>query len=149
MVYTRVGEGVWGETLKMYMSSLYFRNWNLYFFQGKYRCYLIIYLIIYIFKKGRCSSNLDTHKWPTYKFPIWRIIDHKWKQLILVVNFLFALRVNEIPNKTFILDSHWPFLCSAYCTLLDWQLKIKTRQISSTILNETYSTSTCSLSLVG
>jgi hypothetical protein len=32
-------------------------------------------------------------------------MDHKWKQLILVVNFLFGLRVNEIPNKKFILDS--------------------------------------------
>jgi hypothetical protein len=67
-------------------------------------------------KKGRCSSNLDAHKWPTYKFPIWRIVDHKWKQLILVVNFLFALRVNEIPNKTFLLDSHRPFLCSVVVT---------------------------------
>jgi hypothetical protein len=32
--------------------------------------------------------------------------------IILVVNFLFGLRVNEIPNKTFILDSHRPFICS-------------------------------------
>jgi hypothetical protein len=37
--------------------------------------------------------------------------DLDWKQLILVVNFLFGLRVNEIPNKTFILDSHQPFIC--------------------------------------
>jgi hypothetical protein len=28
------------------------------------------------------------------------IQDHKWKLLILVVNFFLALRVNEIPNKT-------------------------------------------------
>jgi hypothetical protein len=34
-------------------------------------------------------------------------------KLILVVNFLFSLRVNEIPNKTFILDSHQSFICSA------------------------------------
>jgi hypothetical protein len=40
-------------------------------------------------------------------------MDHKWQQLILVVNFLFGLRVNEIPNMTFILDSHRPFICSA------------------------------------
>jgi hypothetical protein len=26
---------------------------------------------------------------------------HKWKQIILVVNFLFGLRVIKIPNKTF------------------------------------------------
>jgi hypothetical protein len=26
-------------------------------------------------------------------------MDYKWKQLILVVNFLFGLRVNEIPNN--------------------------------------------------
>jgi hypothetical protein len=26
-------------------------------------------------------------------------MDHKWKQLILEVNFLFGLRVNEIPNN--------------------------------------------------
>jgi hypothetical protein len=28
------------------------------------------------------------------------ITDHKWKQSILVVNFFFGLRANEIPNKT-------------------------------------------------
>jgi hypothetical protein len=39
-------------------------------------------------------------------------MDHKWKQLILVVNFSFGLRVNEIPNKTFISDSYQPFICS-------------------------------------
>jgi hypothetical protein len=38
--------------------------------------------------------------------------NYGWKQLILVVNLLFGLRVNEIPNKTFILDSHRPFICS-------------------------------------
>jgi len=27
--------------------------------------------------------------------------------------FLFCLRVNEIPNKTFILESQRPFICSA------------------------------------
>ena len=42
-------------------------------------------------------------------------MDHKWKQLILVVNFLFGLRVNEIPNKTFILDSHRPFIYNVHC----------------------------------
>jgi hypothetical protein len=30
---------------------------------------------------------------------------------MLVVNFLFGFRVNEIPNNTFILDSHQPFIC--------------------------------------
>jgi hypothetical protein len=33
---------------------------------------------------------------------------------MLVVNFLFGLRVNEIQNKTFILDSHQPFICSVH-----------------------------------
>jgi hypothetical protein len=47
-------------------------------------------------------------------FPIWEITDHKWKPLILVFNFLFGLRVNEIPNKTFILDSHQPSICSVF-----------------------------------
>jgi hypothetical protein len=41
-----------------------------------------------------------------YKFPYWKITDHKSKQLIHVVNLLFGLKVNEIPNKTFILDFH-------------------------------------------
>ncbi len=59
-----------------------------------------------------CSWAESSHKWLTYKFPIWKITDHKWKQLILVVNFLFGLRVNEIPDKTLILDSHRPFICS-------------------------------------
>ncbi len=58
-----------------------------------------------------CSCAESSHIWPTYKFPIWKITDHKGKQLILVVYYLFSLRVNEIPNKTFILDSHWPFIC--------------------------------------
>ncbi len=61
---------------------------------------------------------------PTHKFPIWKITDHKWKQLIPVVNFLFGLRVNEITNMTFILDYYRPFICSVcyspnsviYCT---------------------------------
>jgi hypothetical protein len=48
-----------------------------------------------------CSWGESSHKWPTYEFPIWIIMDHKWKQLIFVVNFLFGLRVNEIPNKTY------------------------------------------------
>jgi len=60
-----------------------------------------------------CGWAKISHKWPTYKFPIWKFTDHKWKQLILVVNFLFGLRVNEIPNKTFTLESHRPFICSA------------------------------------
>ncbi len=51
---------------------------------------------------------------PAYKFKIWKIMDHKWKQLILVVNFLFGLRVNGILNKTFILYSHPSFICSAF-----------------------------------
>ncbi len=34
-------------------------------------------------------------------FPIQKIMHHKWKQLILVVNFLFGLRANVIPNKRF------------------------------------------------
>jgi hypothetical protein len=38
---------------------------------------------------------------------------HKWKQLILVFSFFFGLRVNEILNKTFILYSHQPSICSA------------------------------------
>jgi hypothetical protein len=35
------------------------------------------------------------------KFPIWKNTYHKWKQIILVANFLFGLRVKEITNKTF------------------------------------------------
>ncbi len=50
---------------------------------------------------------------PTCKFPIQLRIINK-KQLILVVNFLFCLRVNEIPNKTLILDSHGFFFCNAH-----------------------------------
>jgi hypothetical protein len=53
------------------------------------------------------------------------IKDHKWKQFILVVNFLFGLRVTEIPNKTFILDSHRPFhlQCSFTIILLPHETK--------------------------
>jgi hypothetical protein len=52
----------------------------------------------------------DQH--PSFQFGKLRII--KWKPLILVVNLLFGLSVNEIPNKTFILDSHEPFICSVH-----------------------------------
>ncbi len=65
-----------------------------------------------------CIWAESSHKWPTYIFPVWKIMDHKRTQLILVVNFLFGLRVNEITNKTFyILDSHQPFICSVDCCM--------------------------------
>jgi hypothetical protein len=64
--------------------------------------------------RSRDWVNSYIHKWSTIKFPIWKNTEHKWKQLILVVNILFGLRVNEIPNKTFILDSHQLFICSVY-----------------------------------
>jgi hypothetical protein len=41
-------------------------------------------------------------------------MDYKWKQLILVVYVLFGLKVNEIPNKAFLLDSHWPLKVSVF-----------------------------------
>ncbi len=52
-----------------------------------------------------CGWAESSHKWPTYKFPIWKITDHKWKKLILVVDFLFGLRVNrpQINNLYWIL----------------------------------------------
>ncbi len=59
-----------------------------------------------------CGWAESSHKWLTCKFSMWKIIDHKWKQSILVVNFLFVLRVNEIANRTFILDSHLPSISS-------------------------------------
>ncbi len=58
-----------------------------------------------------CGWAKSSHKWP---IPIWKIMDHKWKQLILVVNFLFGFRVNEILNKTFILESDRLFICGVY-----------------------------------
>jgi hypothetical protein len=48
-----------------------------------------------------CGWAESSQKWSTYKFPIWKITDHKWKQLILVANFFLALRVNEITNKNY------------------------------------------------
>jgi hypothetical protein len=35
------------------------------------------------------------------------------KKLIHVFNVLFGLRVNAIPNKTFIWDSHQPIICNS------------------------------------
>jgi hypothetical protein len=42
-------------------------------------------------------------------------MDHKWKQVILAVNFLLGLRMNEIPQlrHLYILDPHRPLICSA------------------------------------
>jgi hypothetical protein len=34
--------------------------------------------------------------------------------IILVVNLLFGLGVNEIPNMIFILDSHWPLILQCW-----------------------------------
>jgi hypothetical protein len=34
--------------------------------------------------------------------------------IILVVNLLFGLGVNEIPNMTFIFDSHRPFILQCW-----------------------------------
>jgi hypothetical protein len=39
-------------------------------------------------------------------------MDHKWKTINPCSQFLIWLRVHEILNKTFILDSHQPFICS-------------------------------------
>jgi hypothetical protein len=33
----------------------------------------------------------SSHKCPRNKFPIWKITNHKWKQLVLATNFLFVL----------------------------------------------------------
>jgi hypothetical protein len=53
------------------------------------------------------------------------ITDHKWKQSLLVVNFLFGLRVNENSHQTFNLDSHRPLFAvcgsvkfTVYCNFL-------------------------------
>jgi hypothetical protein len=64
----------------------------------------------------------SSHKCPTNKFPIWKITNHKWKHLVLAINFLFVLRVNEIPNKTFILDSHRPFICRVWRIWKGWYM---------------------------
>ncbi len=61
--------------------------------------------LIFLFELKLLQRFSNTGHW-------WRSSSIAWKQLILVVNFLFGLRVNEIPNKTFILDSHRPFICS-------------------------------------
>ncbi len=113
VVYTRVGEGVWGETLKMFLSSLYFRNRNLYFFQRKYRSYLIIYI----------SRKEDAVQ-------IWIHINEQWiniqisnlenyGSLMETINpcsqFLICFESEWDSNKTFILDSHRPYLCSVCC----------------------------------
>ncbi len=70
-----------------------------------------------------CGWAECSHKWPTYKFPIWKIMDRKWKQLILEVNFFFSLRVNEIPN---ILDSHRPSVCSVVVLLCSFPMRLST-----------------------
>jgi hypothetical protein len=41
-----------------------------------------------------CSWAKGSFKWPRFKFSIWKITDHKLKQVIFVINFLFGLRVN-------------------------------------------------------
>ncbi len=37
-----------------------------------------------------CGWSESSHKWPTNKDTIWKVTEHKWKQLILVVNFLLV-----------------------------------------------------------
>ncbi len=65
-----------------------------------------------------CGWAKSSHKWQTYKFPIWKITDNKWKQFI--VNFWFCLKVNEDPNKAFILDSHWAFISNYLQCVKAW-----------------------------
>jgi hypothetical protein len=77
-------------------------------------CCLVVVGGIFLPSPVLPQLSQELHKRSTYKFPIWKNTEHKWKQLILVVNILFGLRVNEIPNKTFILDSHQLFICSVY-----------------------------------
>jgi hypothetical protein len=48
-----------------------------------------------------CGWAQSSHKWPTYKFSNFgKLWIPKWKQLIIIVNFLYGLRMNETPNKT-------------------------------------------------
>ncbi len=37
-----------------------------------------------------CGWAESSHQWPTHKFPLCKITDHKWKHLIFVVNFFFG-----------------------------------------------------------
>ncbi len=53
-----------------------------------------------------CGWAESSHKWPTYNFPLSKITDHKWKKLILVVNFLFEW---DSKYDLFLLNSHRPF----------------------------------------
>ncbi len=60
-----------------------------------------------------CSWAKSSNKWPTYKFPIWKSMDHEWKQSILGINFLFGLRVNKISWLQCGL-THWTYLQYSY-----------------------------------
>ncbi len=57
------------------------------------------------------SREFTYCKWPTYKFPSWKITDHKWKQLILVVNILFGLGVivSSPPFAVHFFPNHIPY----------------------------------------
>ncbi len=66
-----------------------------------------------------CGWAEISHKWLTYKFPIWKITDNKWKQWRPIVKLLFDLRMIKILSKTFILDSYLPFIAvndNIFCT---------------------------------
>jgi hypothetical protein len=67
-----------------------------------------------------CCWAESSHKWPTSKFPIRKITDHKWKQLTLVVNFLFGLRhLYWIPHRAFICSVGRSGLFVSYCILVE------------------------------
>ncbi len=79
-------------------------------------------------RTGNCRQASGWQQFPTlFSTPAVEPRVHKWINdqhtnfqlenyglyMETIVNFLFGLRVNEIPNKTFLLDSHRPSICSA------------------------------------
>ncbi len=52
--------------------------------------------------------------------------------------FLCSLGVNEIPNKTFILDSHRPFICSVVVICLTKNSQTSVSQTSTKDISESF-----------
>ncbi len=50
---------------------------------------------------------------------IWKIMEHKWKHIILVANLLLGLKLNEIPNRNF----YWIFTGPSFAVCINLELR--------------------------
>ncbi len=104
----KTGKSLLCTVLKI--RNIYFQKWNcsalfpisnfILHVSGSNLCIPMISLVWNLYFLY-CARELSAKLLANIQFPIWKMMHHKWKHLILVVNFLFGLRVNEISHKIY------------------------------------------------